>query len=152
MAAKARKRDTCRNRPTKCDGCGYRAYTTRAWLQRGLLTCPCGGELRPTKLADLAFIGLIGIEDVATPGRSISGRAILSQAEWNEICRENGWPIIRNQGQGARVLYESPLGDAPVRVHCAFPGCGMWVKASADRCSAGHPQSDDAPESEAMPF
>jgi hypothetical protein len=140
MAARARKRDTCRNRPTKCDGCGYRAYTTRAWLQRGLLTCPCGGELRPTKPEDLAFIGLVGPED-------------MSQAQWNEIARAEGWAIVRNQGQASRKLSEPILGDAPVRAHCAFPGCGLWVKSGAGHCTAGHSQTDDGPEAaDLIPF
>jgi hypothetical protein len=129
MATK-RKRDTCRNRPVVCD-CGNRAYQTRGWMARGLLQCPCGGELRPTKPEDLAFIGLVGPED-------------MSQADWNAIARAEGWPIVRNRGQASRVLSESVIGDAPIRAHCVFPGCGRWVKAHADVCSAGHSQAGDS--------
>jgi hypothetical protein len=108
-------------------------------MTRGLPACFCGaGELRPTKPADLAFCGLVGPED-------------MSQAAWNKIARAEGWAIVRNQGQASRRLSESVIGEAPIRAHCAFPGCGMWVKAGAEHCSAGHPQADDG-ELEAAPF
>lgn len=81
----------------------------------------------------------------------------MSQAQWNAIARENGYPLVLNHGQAVQAAHrgevpESLLRAAPVRVHCAYAGCGRWVKAGADRCSAGHPQSDDAPEAEVAPF
>jgi hypothetical protein len=119
------KRDTCRNRPAVCDGCGYRAYTTRAWMLRGLLTCPCGGELRPTKPADLAFCGLVTSAD-------------MTQAAWNAICRENGWPLVLNQGQASRRLSE-PVIHAAGKPQCSYAGCGRWTGAGAEYCHEHNP-------------
>lgn len=44
---------TTRLRKCECAGCGYVARVSRTWLQRGLLGCPCGGQLVPTDLDDV---------------------------------------------------------------------------------------------------
>lgn len=131
----------CRQRPMACEQCGYHVGGTRAWWSRGLPTCPCGGQILPTKPADLAWCGIIGPED-------------MGQADWNAICRENGWPIVRNQGQAARTFTESVMSDRPHKTHCSYPGCGQWVANGAQFCHAGHSQdSSDVVELEpAMPF
>ena len=136
MAAKARIR------PMSCPDCGYHCWGTRSWWERGLPSCPCGGQLVPTKPADLAFVGLIGQDDM--PAR-----------EWTAICRENGWEdLIVRKGAAAKSW---TVRRAAIRTrradHCAYPGCGRWVAADADHCSAGHPQHEHVNElAAALPF
>lgn len=71
---------------------------------------------------------------------------------WTEICRENGWEdsIIRtNRAQGSYGAFDQrKIGAA----HCIHPGCGLWIKQDADRCNAGHAQSEDAAHVAASPF
>ena len=147
MPASKRKRDTCRNRPISCLECGYKAWITRSWMDRGLPVCCCGGEFRPVKDADLAYCGLIGPDDVP-------------RKLWTEICNANGWDdsIIR-KGAAANAYSRKLLASGGVlgrrrhKVdHCAFAGCGRWIASGAERCTAGHPQLDGLPAEEAMPF
>ena len=133
---------TCRNRPIACVDCGYKLLSTRSWMSVGLPTCCCGGAFEPVKDADRAFIGLVGADD-------------MSQAAWNVICRELGWPIVLNQGQAKqRINRGQALEDVliDVKPQCAYPGCGRWIATGADRCAAGHAQSEDVAPVEAMPF
>jgi hypothetical protein len=81
-------------------------------------------------------------------------QADMSQAAWNEICRENGWPIVLNQGQAALALNRgreiaSVLASKPSKPMCAYPGCGRWVSADTDHCTAHAPIQVLEP---AMPF
>jgi hypothetical protein len=97
--------------------------------------------MRPTSPADLAFAGLIGPED-------------MSQRDWNAICRENGWEIIRNHGQGARRI-STPTIQTASKAFCAFPGCGRWIAHGAEHCAAGHAQDGSQHAetvAEAIPF
>ena len=133
-----------RLRKVACPDCGYTARICRSWLAVGLPGCPCGGRLEPESPADRAYAGLLGPEDV-------------SQAQWNAICRDNGWDIMRNHGQHARSRPTGASVLQPVRGagHCVYAGCGRWVAAGADRCSAGHAQHDGIGELEpvgAIPF
>jgi hypothetical protein len=138
-------------RKLACADCGYTVRVARSWLDRGLPTCPCGGEILPTAPCDLAYIGRIGPDDMPRP-------------QWTAICHENGWEgaIIRTSpGRGGSI------GDALARdardheirsrrtapaEHCIHPGCPRWVKRGADHCAAGHPQHDAAPPASDMPF
>ena len=96
--------------------------------------------MQPTEPADLAYCGLIGPDDV-------------SQAQWNMIARENGWPIVLNQGQQAQALYRGkqpePILGAAAKPQCAYAGCGRWVAAGAEHCSEHAPAVELEP---AMPF
>lgn len=133
---------TTRLRKVSCQDCGYTVRMTRSWLLKGLPTCPCGNEMMPAEASDLAYIGIITDQDVPGP-------------IWTQICRENGWEdsVIR-RGGAARSFqhrYEESGGLMARRAgaaHCAYAGCGRWVKDEADRCSAGHPQHENAPELE----
>lgn len=134
------KRSNTRIRPMSCESCGYHVYGTRSWWGNGFPTCCCGGTILPDKPEDLAYMGLIGPED-------------MSQADWNQICRLEGWAIVRNRGQAARRLTASVLSGRRGADHCAHPGCGLWIKDGADCCSAGHLQhSTDTRELEACAF
>jgi hypothetical protein len=130
---------TTRQRKVTCPDCGYTVRMARSWMQRGLPVCPCGTKMEPELAADRAFLGMIGPED-------------MTQAAWNAICRENGWDIMRNRGQAARVLSGSALSPRAGAAHCAFPGCWRWVAGGAERCAAGHAQHADLPAVEAVPF
>jgi hypothetical protein len=141
-----RKTDTCRLRKVSCPDCGYVARVARSWLQVGLPGCPCGGTLEPDSAADRAYCGLITQDDVPAP-------------LWTAICRENGWEdAIVRQGNAYKQWQRNPDSSLSNRragaAHCAHPGCGLWVAAGAEFCSAGHPQSDDAgaTDAAAMPF
>ena len=90
----------------------------------------------PTAAADLAWIGLIGQDDV--PAR-----------DWTAICRENGWEdlVVR---KGAAAKSWSSRRDQLRTAHadfCAHPGCGRWVKHGETLC-AEHARAEVA----AMPF
>lgn len=132
-------KNVCRQRKVQCGDCGNTARQTRSWMSQGLLGCPCGGTLTPTEPADLAFIGLLEPADV-------------SQAAWNMICRENGWPIVLNQGQMTQALNKgrkvvSSLSESASKPMCAYPGCGRWVTVGADHC-ASHTHAEEP----VMPF
>jgi hypothetical protein len=124
---------TCRLRKVQCDRCGCVCRMTRSWMERGLPTCGCGGQMLPTSPADLAFIGAVTSAD-------------MSQAAWNAICRENGWDLTRNQGQASRRLSE-PAIHAPTKPQCAYAGCGRWTAAGAEYCHEHTP-----PLEAALPF
>jgi hypothetical protein len=131
----------CRQRKVICAGCGNTARQTRSWMMQGLLACPCGGKLRPESPADLAYIGLIGQED-------------MSQAAWNAICRELGWPIVLNQGQATQALNKGrtiapTLSERASKPMCAYTGCGRWVAADTEHCAAHAPVRELEPS---MPF
>jgi hypothetical protein len=129
-----------RHRKVSCPDCGYAVRMARSWMLRGLPCCPCGQTMRPDAPADLALLGLIGPDD-------------MSQAAWNAIARENGWEILRNHGQGARLLGLGSLSaPSTPAAFCVFPGCGKWIADGAERCAAGHPQHADVPAVEAIPF
>lgn len=136
---------TCRLRKVSCEDCGYTIRMARSWMEVGLPTCPCGSAMVPEAPADRAFCGLIDHESV-------------SAKDWTLICRENGWDdsIIR-RGAAAKAHDRHELeagGFAGRRVgaaHCVFAGCGRWIAADADRCTAGHAQHEDTVEA-ALPF
>jgi hypothetical protein len=140
-AAPAGTTRTTRLRKVSCPECGYTVRMARSWMTVGLPSCPCGNPMQPESPADLAWCGLIGPDD-------------MPLRDWNAICRENGWEIVLNHGQAARrrELTSSPLEHQRGAVHCAYPGCGRWIAEGADRCTAGHSQSQDAPALEATPF
>jgi hypothetical protein len=102
--------------------------------------------MRPSSPADLAFCGLVGQEDMSGP-------------DWTIVCRENGWDdsIVR-RGSAAKAFERKLdrsggiMGRRAGAAHCVFAGCGRWVAADADRCTAGHAQHAHAAELEAMPF
>jgi hypothetical protein len=114
-------------------------------MLQGLPVCPCGSSMRPSEPADLAFCGLIGQDDVA-------------QRDWTIICRENGWEdsIIR-KGNAAKAFERKMMASGGIAgrragaAHCEFAGCGRWVTADADVCTAGHAQHEHA-VLETMPF
>jgi hypothetical protein len=110
-------------------------------LEAPLSCSKCDRLMTPEALADQAFIGMIGQAD-------------MSQAAWNTICRENGWPVVLNQGQAAQALNKgreiaSALASKPSKPMCAYPGCGRWVSADTDHCTAHAPVRELEP---AMPF
>lgn len=43
------KTQTTRMRKVICPECGYVVRTTLAWLKRGIPTCPCGTQMKPTE-------------------------------------------------------------------------------------------------------
>lgn len=138
-----RASETCRQRKVQCGSCGNTARQTRSWMEQGLLTCPCGGQLEPTSAADQAFIGLITAAD-------------MSQRDWNAICRENGWPVVLNQGQMTQALNKgrkvaSTLAERASKPQCAYPGCGQWVSAGHEHCSE-HEHVAELALAGAMPF
>ena len=145
-------------RKLECRECGNTARVARSWLDVGLPSCPCGGEILPTAPCDLAYIGRITAEDCL----DAKGRP---GAQWTAICRLNGWEdaiVRRSPGRGGSI------GDALARdrreherrerrtapaEHCIHPGCPRWVKRGADHCAAGHPQRDGVGSAAAeMPF
>lgn len=130
-----------RLRKVSCPDCGYTVRMTRSWMLRGFPQCPCGGTLRPEAPADLAYCGLIGPED-------------MPLREWNAIARENGWDVVLNHGQATRLRgrRSEPTRHAEHAAHCAYPGCGRWVAADAEHCTAGHAQREGAAQLAAMPF
>lgn len=139
-----RSSSTCRLRKVSCDACGYTARIARSWMQVGLPGCPCGGTLEPDSPADRAYAGLIGQDDVP-------------QTLWTQICRENGWDdCIVRKGNAYKQWQRNPASRLDNRragaAHCVFAGCGRWVAEGADRCTAGHAQTEDAPALEAIPF
>jgi hypothetical protein len=99
--------------------------------------------MRPESPADLAFAGLIGPDDMPGPA-------------WTAICRENGWEdAIARKGAAAKAWSSRRWAEGNRKLgaaHCAFAGCGRWIAAGADRCTAGHAQHERAPELEAIPF
>lgn len=130
-----------RNRKVSCPGCGYTVRMARSWMDRGMPTCPCGNTMRPESPADLAYVGLIGQDDV--PAR-----------DWTAICRENGWEdAIQRRGAAAKswTARREQLHSARAD-HCVYPGCCRWVAEGAERCTAGHAQHEDAEVVAAMPF
>jgi hypothetical protein len=130
---------TCRQRKCQCDQCGYVSRVTRSWMTvHPVQPCACGGQIQPCEPADLAFLGIIGPDD-------------MSQATWNAICRQNGWEITRNQGQAARTLTAPLIGRRRSADHCVYPGCGRWISDGADECTAGHAQHEHA-ETACTPF
>lgn len=138
-----KRHTTTRLRKVTCERCGYTVRMARSWMEVGLPVCPCGTEMRPTEGADLAWLGLIGQDDMPAP-------------MWTQICLENGWEdCIVRKGNAAKTwstrrkqIRTDPAG------HCAFPGCGRWIADGADRCGAGHPQHNHVaePELAATPF
>jgi hypothetical protein len=115
-------------------------------MAQGLPTCSCGGQMLPSSPADLAWLGLIGIDD-------------MSARDWTIVCRENGWgDMIVRRGAAAKAHAVRELeagGFAGRRIgaaHCANPGCGRWISDGAEHCTAGHPQRSEAPAVAAMPF
>jgi hypothetical protein len=137
---------SARNRKVTCPECGYTVRMARSWMAVGLPTCPCGEQLRPDSPADLAFVGLIDQGDVAGP-------------VWTAICKENRWDdAIVRRGAAAKAYARhlraagGVLGRPRGAKHCVFAGCGRWVAAGADRCTAGHEQHDAAAPVEAAPF
>ena len=135
-----KRSSTCRLRKVICADCGYTARIARSWMDVGLPTCPCGSEMRPESPADLAYVGLIGQDDVPAP-------------MWTAICRENGWEdLIVRKGAAAKSWSERRKAIRTARAdHCIHPSCGLWVPNGADVCSAGHAQGEDV-EPEAMAF
>lgn len=137
---------SCRQRKVVCDDCGYTLRVTRSWMQQGLPTCACGGRMLPESPADLAWLGIIGIDD-------------MSARDWTIVCRENGWTdsIVR-KGNAAKQYensYRASGGLAGRRAgaaHCAFAGCGRWIAEGAERCTDGHAQRSEVPAVAAMPF
>jgi hypothetical protein len=131
----------CRLRPMCCDTCGYRMYGTRGWWEQGFPTCPCGGTIQPTKPADLAWCGLIGPDDMASP-------------MWTALCRENGWEdAIQRKGNAAKSFNARQMESGGISARkvapaeqCSYSGCGRWVKAGLERCS------EHSHELAAMPF
>lgn len=133
---------TTRLRKTQCDTCGYVARVTRSWLAvHPTQPCACGGHITPTDASDLAFCGLLEAGDI-------------SDREWTVVCRENGWEdqIVRHgkaakdhlrrfEAEGGILGREKRGSNAQ---HCAFAGCGLWVKDGAEHCNAGHPQTESA--------
>jgi hypothetical protein len=110
-------------------------------LEAPLVCGKCDKQMTPESLADQAFIGMITQAD-------------MSQAAWNAICRENGWPVVLNQGQMTQALNKgrkiSPvLAERPSKPMCAYPGCGRWVSADQEHC-AEHAASEILEP--AMPF
>ena len=130
-----------RLRKVSCQDCGYTVRMTRSWMLRGFPGCPCGGTMRPDSPADLAYCGLIGQDDVAA-------------RDWTAICRENGWEdAIVRKGAAAKswTTRRAAIRTAPA-AHCVYPGCGRWIAAGADCCTAGHAQHEHAEPVAAMPF
>jgi hypothetical protein len=128
-------------RKVSCPECGYTIRMARSWMTVGLPVCPCGQSMRPSEAADLAFCGLIGPDD-------------MPAALWTQICRENGWEdMIMRKGAAAKSWSgrRAKIRMAPAG-HCVYPGCGRWVAAGAERCTAGHAQHEDVPAVEACPF
>jgi hypothetical protein len=132
-------------RKVACPDCGYTVRMARSWMNVGLPTCPCGAGMRPESPADLAFCGLIGMDD-------------MSAKDWTVVCRENGWEdstIRRGAAAKAHDRRELEVGGFAARrvgaAHCVFAGCGRWIAADADRCTAGHAQHEHALEA-ALPF
>src|SRR5579864_7941667 len=122
-----------RHRKVSCPECGYTVRMARAWMLRGLPSCPCGAQMRPETPADLALVGLIGPDDMPAP-------------MWTAICRENGWEdAIERRGRAAKSWTErrAKLRGAPA-AFCVHPGCGKWIADGADRCAAGHAQHEHA--------
>ena len=136
-----------RLRKVSCPECGYTVRMARSWMEVGLPTCPCGTEMRPESGADLAYLGLIGQDDVPAP-------------IWTAICRENGWEdCIVRKGAAYQAWMRSGKGRLGSRrteraSHCVYPGCGRWVADGAEQCGAGHPQHNHVaePELAAIPF
>lgn len=62
---KRSKPSTCRLRKCKCETCGYTVRVTRAWMLEGLPVCPHHGAMLPESPADLAYIGMIGPDDMS---------------------------------------------------------------------------------------
>jgi hypothetical protein len=60
----------------------------------------------------------------------------MSLADWNAICRAEGWALTRNQGQAARMAgrKSSAIMSARVKPVCGFTGCGRWVAAGETHC------------------
>jgi hypothetical protein len=131
-------------RKLQCPCCGNVARQARAWMARGLLTCYCGEQMLPVEACDLAYIGRLTADDMPRP-------------QWTAICRLNGWEdaIIRTSpgrlgGLGVREsILDRRIAPAAACVHA---GCPLWVKTGADRCAAGHAQTEDAPALEEMAF
>ena len=139
---------TTRLRKIKCESCGYTVRVTRSWMSVGMPVCPCGCSLSPEAPADLAYLGLIGPDDMPSP-------------MWTAICRENGWEdAIQRRGAAAKAFAAKQLASGGMmgrRVapadHCVYAGCGRWIAAGADVCSAGHAQHElVAAAGEACPF
>ena len=110
----------------------------------GMPVCPCGATMRPCSPADLAFCGLIDQDD-------------MPAIQWTAICRENGWEdSIQRRGAAAKSYARKLdaaggiLGRVRGADHCANPGCGRWIADGVDRCSAGHAQSANVVELEAI--
>ena len=105
-----RSSSKCRLRKVICADCGYTARVARSWMDVGLPTCPCGAEMRPESPADLAYVGLIGQDDVPAP-------------MWTAICRENGWEdLIVRKGAAAKSWSERRKLIRTARAdHCIHP-------------------------------
>ncbi len=117
--------------PSGWHAVGWQSVSLRA---RVALRCD------PLRARDLAYLGLIGQDDVPAP-------------MWTAICRENGWEdLIVRKGAAAKSWTERRKLIRMERAgHCAYPGCGRWVADGADRCGAGHPQHDHAASSSSPP-
>lgn len=50
-------RQSSRLRKVECAGCGNVAWQSRPQIERGLMECPCGFEMRPACLLDRAAAG-----------------------------------------------------------------------------------------------
>jgi hypothetical protein len=130
-----------RHRKVSCPECGYTVRMARSWMSRGLPVCPCGESMEPVEAADLAWLGIIGPDD-------------MGLAQWNAICRANGWDVVRNAGQAAQAARRPQKAArrlAPA-AHCAYAGCGRWVADGAERCAAGHAQHEHVAAEAAMAF
>ena len=132
----ATAKQSARQRKVCCEACGYTIRVARSWLEVGLPVCPCGQPMRPTAIADLVFLGLMGQDEM--PAR-----------EWTAVCRELGWEdLIVRRGAAYQAYVRSgkdriggrDVGRGDPAAHCAHPGCGLWVAAGAVRCGAGHLQ------------
>lgn len=137
-----KRSSSCRLRKVACPDCGYVIRVTRSWMTKGLPVCACGAQMTACEASDLAFLGIIGADD-------------MPAAAWTQVCRENGWDdaiIRKGRAVIAHELTYEPVNRRRVNAaHCAYAGCGRWVAAGAEQCSAGHAQHEHA-ELEAMPF
>lgn len=126
-----------RLRKVACEDCGYTIRVTRSWMDQGLPSCPCGGRMVPESGADLAYLGMIGIDDV--PRRV-----------WTEICRENGWEdLIIRKGAAAKTWTRRRAELRGCRADfCAHPSCGRWIKSGETHC----PEHSGTPQLEEVPF
>jgi hypothetical protein len=106
---------TTRLRKCECAGCGYVARVSRTWLQRGLLACPCGGQLVPTDLDDVLGAldaGYVTAADLETHAEYVTYTRAAASAARGQAGRSAKWGAVAADG----TPWQTPEEIALVKV------------------------------------